>query len=62
MDDTDLDGSHISILCSVFVLVESVFGEFSFLQIDAEFDELYHYRLKGGNRTVSRPFGSDMFV
>jgi hypothetical protein len=49
----NLNGPDVGILSDVFVLVQSIFGRFALLQIDREFDEKEHNRLKGGNRTVA---------
>ena len=57
-----LDGPNVGILSDVLVLIQSIFGRFAFLQIDRELDEKEHNRLKGGDRTVARPLGCDMFM
>ena len=49
---TDLDSSHVRILCGVLVLVKSIFGEFAFFEIDAKLNKLDHHRLKGGDGAV----------
>jgi hypothetical protein len=57
-----LDGSHIRVLRDVLVLVESIFGSFSFSQVDRQFDKKEHHRLQGGDGAVPRAFRGDMFV
>ena len=61
-DLADLNGPNVGILSDVLVLVKSIFGGFSFFQVDREFDEKEHNRLKGGNRTIAGSLGCDMFV
>lgn len=57
-----LDSPNIGVLRNILILIESIFGRLAFLQIDAEFDKQYHYRLKGSDRTVPGSLGCDMFV
>ena len=54
--------TDIGILCGVFVLVESIFGQFTFLEVYAELNELYHDRFEGSDGAVSGSFRRDMFV
>ena len=54
--------TNIGILCGVFVLVESIFRQFTFLELYAELNELYHDRFEGSDGAVSGSFRCDMFV
>lgn len=57
-----LDSSNVCVLGGVLVLVQTIFCEFAFAEIDAQFDEEDHYRLERGNGTVASALGGDMFV
>lgn len=57
-----LNRTNVGILCSVLVLIQSIFCQFTLLEVDTELDKLHHDRLKGCDGTVTRSFRSDMFV
>lgn len=42
LESTYLNGANICILCRILVLVEPIFCQFTFFQIDTELDKLYH--------------------
>ena len=62
LQDPYLDSAHVRVLGSVFVLVKTIFCEFPLFQIDTEFYEGEHDRLKRSDGAVSRSFGGDMFM
>ena len=57
-----LNGSNVGVLRGVLVLVKPVLGMFSFLEVDAKFEEQYHHRFQRLDRAVSRSLRGDMFV
>lgn len=59
---TYFDGSNICVLGGVLILIKSILGQFTLLEVDAKLDELEHHRLQGGDGTVSGSLGRDMFV
>lgn len=61
-ESTYLDRANIRVLCSVFILIESIFCQFAFLKFHTELNELHHYRFERGNGAVSGPFRGNMFV
>lgn len=59
---TYLNGSHVGVLGDIFILIETIFGGFTFAQVDTKFNETDHHRFQRGHRGASSSLGGDMFM
>ena len=62
MNQSYLDCPNVRVLGSIFVLIQAVFSEFSFLQFDAEFHKKHHHRLEGRDGAIPGSLGCNMFI
>ncbi len=46
VESTNFNSADIGILRSVFILIESIFGKFAFLEIHTKLDEQDHHRFE----------------
>lgn len=59
---TNLDGADVGVLRDIFVLVEGILGQFSFLLLDGKLDEKEHNRFERGNWDIARALAGDVLM
>lgn len=62
MIDTNLDGADVGVLGDVLVLIEAILGGLALAEVNRQFNEQKHHRLKGGDGTAAGPLRGDMLM
>lgn len=52
MQPTYLNSTNVRVLRSVLVLIQSIFGQFAFLEINTELNKQDHNRFQGRDGTI----------